>query len=75
VPTPQPVKFVSSDFNVQIAHGNGVRKGCHFILRRQHNACFADGFGEPKLFQLRKPLGQPEFLVAVDARLRDRFIE
>src|SRR5207244_249933 len=75
VPAAQPVNLIPADFHLQIAHGNKVWQGGHFILRRQHHADRADGLGKPEFLNFRKPLAQLKFPSAVYARVRDGFVE
>src|SRR5260370_40813396 len=74
-PATQTVDLVPTDFSVQVPHRNEIRQRGHSVLRRKHRARGADGIGKSKLLNLGKALAQLKSSVAVDARVRDRFVE
>jgi hypothetical protein len=75
VPAAQTIKFVAADFDVEVAHGDEVRKSSDFILRGENDVGGADGIGETEFFELGETFGEQKFLVAVDAGMGDRLVE
>lgn len=75
VPAAQTIKFVAADFDVEVAHGDEVRKSSDFILRRENDIGGADGMGEAEFFELGETFGEQKFLVAVDTGMGDGLVE
>ena len=75
VPAAKAVEFVAANFHVEVLHRDGVRKRGDFILSSEDDVDGADGVGEAELFELGEALGQMEFFLAIDARVRDCFVE
>jgi|SRR5579859_18162 len=75
VPATQAVDFIAADFDVEIAHGDEAGQRGDFVLRVQDDASGSNRIDEAKFFYFRKSLGEREFSFAVDARVRDGFVE
>src|SRR2546430_11871109 len=75
VPTPEAVDFVAADFDVEVAHANEARQRGDFILSAEDDAGHAHGVDETKFLNFRKALGELEFSLAVDPRVRNGFVE
>ena len=75
VPAAKPVDFVSADFDVEIMHRNEAWQCGDFVLSTQDDTGCANRVEEAKFFNFGKTLGEFESAAAIDARMRDGFIE
>src|SRR5258708_27175898 len=75
VPAAKAVDFVAADFDVEVAHGNEARQSGDFILSAEHDASGAYRVHEAKFLNFRKTFSESEFPLAIDARVRDGFVE
>ncbi len=67
--------FPCFDFHIHISQGDYVRNRCHFVLRGKHHVGVADWILKAEFLELGKAFFHAEFPVAVDARVRDGFVE
>ena len=75
MPAPQAIYFVAADFCIKIAHGNEARQRRDLVLRSEHHPCRADRIHEAEFLDFRKSLCELEFSIAIDAWMRNGFVE
>ncbi len=75
VPTAQAVDFIAADFDVEVAHTDEARQRGDFVLSAEDDAGRAHGVDETKFLNFGKALGELEFSLAVDSRVRNGFVE
>src|SRR5690242_5564064 len=72
MPAAQALEIISSDFGVQVAHRDHIRKHAHFVLRRKIYRCLANGGREAKFFARIESFRQIKVSVAIDTWPRNR---
>src|SRR4029077_7761805 len=66
---------VAADFCIELAHGNEARQRGDLVLRSEHHPRHADRIHKAEFLDFRKSLCELEFSIAIDARLRNGFVE